>query len=106
MAGCGAGRLRQRYGVASEPVRQKWPMADGKSPTIEGRECTKVTIIPLISLRILGQAARRGTDGKRSYESGLARSRSLGPRGPSPSVEFLSPLPTRLKSRNLTNFHR
>ena len=37
-----------------------------------------------------------------SIDSGLTRSRSLGPRGPSPSVEFLSPLPKRLKSRNLT----
>jgi len=31
-----ATRLRRRYGVASEAVRQKWPMADGKSPTTEG----------------------------------------------------------------------
>jgi len=31
---------------------------------------------------------------------GLARARSLGPRGPSPSVEFLSPFPKWLKCRD------
>src|SRR5579862_1657416 len=35
---------------------------------------------------------------------GLTRSRSFGPRGPSPSVEFLSPLPKRLKSLSITSF--
>jgi len=89
-----------------------------------GRGCTKVTIIPLISVSSsfeFGVAVESSRGGKmayckwhiaygkwedgcgvyaedrlkaghqtESYESGLARSRSLGPRGPSPSVEWSS----------------
>jgi len=46
------------------------------------------------------QLARFKPNGRQSNLGlfGLARARSLGPRGPSPSVEFLSPFPKRLKS--------
>ena len=40
-----------------------------------------------------------------SYDNGLTRSRSLGPRGPLALLRFLSPLPKRLKSTNLQFEH-
>jgi hypothetical protein len=55
--------------------------------------------------RRLRQQGCQGGDGElyESYDNGLARSRSLGPRGPVASPTFLSPLPKRLKSTNLTS---
>jgi hypothetical protein len=42
-------------------------------------------------------------DSYKNYDNGLARSRSLGPRGLLASPRFLSPLPKRLKSTNLSS---